>query len=82
MAGGCVPVVIDRAGQKEIVRPDVDGYRWSTPQELLDRTVLVGTDDELRARLAGSASARAQAFSDEAFAERWTSIAVRRALLG
>ena len=38
MAGGCVPVVIDRAGQKEIVREGVDGFRWSTPDELVGRT--------------------------------------------
>jgi glycosyltransferase involved in cell wall biosynthesis len=82
MAGGCVPVVIDRAGQKEIVRPDVDGYRWNTPAELIDATVRVGSDEALRARLAASSQARAQAFSDEAFAERWRGIAARRALLG
>jgi glycosyltransferase involved in cell wall biosynthesis len=82
MAGGCVPVVIDRAGQKEIVRPDVDGFRWTTPAELLDATVRVGSEEELRARLAASSQARAQAFSDAAFAERWVEIAGRRALLG
>ena len=41
MAGGCVPVVIDRAGQQEIVREGVDGFRWSTPAELIDKTLLV-----------------------------------------
>ncbi|HSP38782.1 MAG TPA: glycosyltransferase [Frankiaceae bacterium] len=82
MAGGCVPVVIDRAGQKEIVRPDVDGYRWDSPAELLEATVRVGTDEALRARLSTSAQQRAQAFSDEAFAQRWVGIADRRALLG
>ncbi len=35
MAGGCVPVVIDRAGQREIVREGVNGFRWSTPAELI-----------------------------------------------
>src|SRR5262249_54420489 len=28
MAGGCVPVGIDRAGQRELARAAVDGYRW------------------------------------------------------
>jgi glycosyltransferase involved in cell wall biosynthesis len=82
MAGGCVPVVIDRAGQKEIVREGVDGFRWSTPEELVDRTVLVAGDEELRATLARSASARAQAFSEEAFADRWHAIVRAHALLG
>ena len=62
MAGGCVPVVIDRAGQKEIVRPGVDGFRWSTPAELLDADGAGRRPDEaLRARLAAAAQDRAQA---------------------
>jgi glycosyltransferase involved in cell wall biosynthesis len=82
MAGGCVPIVIDRAGQKEIVRPDVDGYRWDTPAGLLEATVRVGSDEDLRFRLSAAAQARAQVFSDAAFAERWVGIAQRRSLLG
>ena len=42
MAGGCVPVVIDRAGQREIVRDGVDGFRWSSLDELAERTLRVG----------------------------------------
>jgi glycosyltransferase involved in cell wall biosynthesis len=75
MAGGCVPVVIDRAGQREIVREGVDGYRWSAPDELADRTLRVATDDALRARLAAAAVERASDFSEEAFAKRWREIA-------
>ncbi|MEX2289324.1 MAG: glycosyltransferase [Mycobacteriales bacterium] len=82
MAGGCVPVVIDMAGQKEIVREGVDGYRWSTPGQLLDRTAQVAGDEELRARLAASATERAQEFSEQAFAERWHAIAAKHTLLG
>ena len=37
MAGGCVPVVIDKAGQQEIITPGVDGFRWSTPAQLMAR---------------------------------------------
>ena len=75
MAGGCVPVVIDRAGQREIVRDGVDGFRWSTSEQWAERTLRVATDEALRARLAASAVARAAAFSDAAFAERWREIA-------
>ena len=82
MAGGCVPVVIDRAGQKEIVREGVDGFRWSTPDELISRTVELAQDDALRARLAGSATARAQDYSEDAFADRWHAIAAKHDLLG
>lgn len=75
MAGGAVPIVIDRAGQREIVREGVDGFRWSTREQWADATVRVATDDALRARLAASAVERAGDFSEEAFAKRWREIA-------
>ena len=74
MGRGAVPVVIDRAGQKEIVREGVDGYRWSTPDEVVARTAEVGADESLRARLAASATARAQDYSEDAFRARWWAI--------
>ena len=82
MAGGCVPVVIDRAGQKEIVREGVDGFRWTTSEQLLDRTVQLAGDEALRARLTTSAIERAQAFSEDAFADRWHAIVRKHSLLG
>jgi len=82
MAGGCVPVVIDRAGQREIVRDGIDGFRWSTVEELLDATVRVAGDDALRARLAASAVVRAADFDEDAFRARWRQIAADRDLLG
>jgi glycosyltransferase involved in cell wall biosynthesis len=81
MAGGCVPIVIDKAGQKEIVRDGTDGFRWSTPTELADRTCRVAGDPELRMRLSASAVERAQRYSDEAFALRWRDVAARLGLL-
>jgi glycosyltransferase involved in cell wall biosynthesis len=81
MAGGCVPIVIDRAGQREIVRDGVDGFRWSTEDELASRTLQVAGDEALRARLAASAVARAQQYSDETFAVRWHEIVKQHDLL-
>ena len=81
MAGGCVPVVIDRAGQREIVREGEDGFRWATPAELMAKTVRVATDESLRARLSAAAVRRAQDFSDEAFATRWRTVSATRGLL-
>jgi glycosyltransferase involved in cell wall biosynthesis len=75
MAAGCVPVVIDKAGQREIVRHGTDGYRWTTLAELEALTRRVAGDEPLRARLAAAAVERAAAFSEEAFATRWREIA-------
>jgi glycosyltransferase involved in cell wall biosynthesis len=81
MAGGCVPIVIDRAGQREIVRDGEHGFRWSTPAELMAKTARVAADEQLRARLSAAAVRRAQDFSDEAFATRWRTVAATRGLL-
>jgi glycosyltransferase involved in cell wall biosynthesis len=81
MAGGCVPVVIDKAGQKEIITPGVDGYRWRSPEQLKELTARVANDEQLRARLSEAAIARSAMFSDEAFAERWQHIASASHLL-
>jgi glycosyltransferase involved in cell wall biosynthesis len=82
MAGGCVPVVIDKAGQREIVRDGVDGFRWSTFDELAERTVRVAGDDALRSRLSTAAVQRAQLYSDDAFALRWREVVGAHDLLG
>jgi glycosyltransferase involved in cell wall biosynthesis len=81
MAGGCVPVVIDRAGQREIVREAVDGFRWADPEQCRIRTVQVATDEALRARLSASAIDRVQAFSEEAFSARWNELAEAHQLM-
>ena len=82
MVGGCVPVVIDRAGQQEIVREGVDGFRWNSETQWRIRTVQVATDAALRSRLAASASRRARDFSDDAFAARWGQLADAYDLMG
>ncbi len=80
MSAGCVPIVIDRAGQQEIVRDGRDGFRWSTIAELHARTEQVAADPALREALSRAALERARAFSDEAFADRWHAIAGRLGL--
>ncbi len=80
MAAGCVPLVIDKAGQREIVRQGVDGYRWTTLEELEARTRELAADPELCHRLGTAAVERAQAFSEDAFRRRWREIAERAGL--
>jgi len=80
MAAGCVPVVIDKAGQREIVREGVDGYRWTTLGELEARTRELAADPDRCRRLGAAATQRAQAFSEDAFVRRWEEIAGRLGL--
>jgi glycosyltransferase involved in cell wall biosynthesis len=81
MAGGCVPVVIDKAGQKEIITPGVNGFRWQSPEQLKELTSRVAADESLRARLSEAAIKDSAQFSDEAFAARWQRIASSTHLL-
>jgi glycosyltransferase involved in cell wall biosynthesis len=50
MSAGCVPVVINAGGQKEIVTDGEDGYLWATEDELLRKTKkLIGEQSILEA---------------------------------
>ena len=64
------------------MREGVDGFRWSTPDELVDRTAQLAGNEELRAALSASAVTRAQQFSEDAFADRWHAIVAKHHLLG
>lgn len=46
MASGCVPVVINKGGQKEIVDHGVNGFRWDKTTELLDYTLMLFENPE------------------------------------
>lgn len=71
MAAGCVPVVINRGGQPEIVEHGVSGFIWDTLGELEDYTRRLVDDDALRQKMAAAARARSAIFSRAAFAERF-----------
>jgi glycosyltransferase involved in cell wall biosynthesis len=70
MSAGLVPIVFGAAGPSEIVRHGVDGYHWSTVDELIELTELVASDSAEWSRLSQSARERAQQFSDAVFDER------------
>lgn len=70
MAAGIVPIVFAAAGPIEIVRHDIDGYHWSTVEELISYTKHLASDHNEWVRLSRSARSRAQDFSDSSFGER------------
>jgi glycosyltransferase involved in cell wall biosynthesis len=71
MAAGCVPVVINKGGQREIVEHGVNGFLWETLEDLRAYTRLLMNDDRLRERMAEAARERAQKFSREAFVDQF-----------
>ncbi len=74
MSAGAVPVVLGRAGPKEIVEPGASGLHFEDLDGLVAATVgLLGDPDEL-SRLSAGAVARAEHFGLPAFAERLEAI--------
>ncbi len=70
MSAGAVPIVVDLAGQREIVRHGVDGYRFRTEDDLAALTRhLIANPGALR-RMSQSARSRAASFGPEAFQHR------------
>jgi len=55
MASGCVPIVIDKGGQPELVKHNINGYLWSTLAELQTFTLGLIDNDHLREKLAAQA---------------------------
>lgn len=70
MAGGCVPVVIRKGGQPEIVEHGVSGFLWDTIEELHTYTQRLMSDEALRLKMSAAAFTRAQRFSRSRFVDK------------
>jgi glycosyltransferase involved in cell wall biosynthesis len=70
MSAGVVPVVIDGAGQAEIVDDGRSGHRFADVDGLVERTRRLLGDPDGRARMAAAARERAADFAWEPFVER------------
>lgn len=81
MAAGCVPVVINCGGQREIVEHGVSGFLWETLEELKGYTASLARDATLRARMSEAARERARLFSREEFSARFLGL-LRPLLVG
>lgn len=66
MSAGCVPIVIDKGGQPEIVST-FEGRLWSTIDELVMQTVELIKDPETTSKLSTASIIRAKNFSDKEF---------------
>jgi glycosyltransferase involved in cell wall biosynthesis len=74
MSAGCVPVVVNKGGQKEIVSHGKSGYLWNTLDELVDQTVLLMNDPEHRSRMRQHARERFHDFDRQHFSSRVISL--------
>jgi glycosyltransferase involved in cell wall biosynthesis len=74
MSAGCVPVVINKGGQSEIVEHGVSGFLWNTLEEMMDYTAQLAEDNELRQRMAEAARARARLFGKQPYVGQFLDI--------
>ncbi|HRJ41250.1 MAG TPA: glycosyltransferase [Caldilineaceae bacterium] len=63
MASGCVPVVIRKGGQTEIIEHGRTGFLWSQIEELREYTLRLIRDEALRQKMARNALADSQRFN-------------------
>jgi glycosyltransferase involved in cell wall biosynthesis len=74
MAAGCVPVVIGKGGQTEIVSHGQNGYLWYSLEELKSLTLRLGRDAALRQHLAERAVEDSREYSTQKFRARLNSL--------
>lgn len=67
MAAGCVPVVTDKGGQKEIVESKKNGYLWNTLEELKKYTISLIKNQKLMSHLSKNALLASQKFAKKEF---------------
>jgi alpha-1,2-mannosyltransferase len=73
MAAGCVPVVHDSGGPREIVTSEV-GFRWPDLPVAARQIITLAENEQLREEFSASSSARAQEFRPDAFESEMASI--------
>jgi len=70
MQQGCIPIVFDGGGQREIVEAGISGERVQTIEELVAKTAALMTQPERRFEMAKQAIQRGQRFSRSRFETR------------
>ena len=70
MAAGCVPIVVDGGGQREIVTHGETGYLCNSLDEFAERTIELAVDRGRAEKLAAAARHRAKDFARPVFEAR------------
>lgn len=73
-AAGCVPVVINRGGQKEIVEDNKTGLLWETKTQLYNQTLRLIEDKSTMKRISQNAIENSRRFSREKFLKEYEKI--------
>lgn len=77
MSAGCVPVVIGKGGQLEIVEDKISGYLWNSLEELKKLTINLTSNNQLREKISKEVIKRSTNFSKEKFASNLVNLIAR-----
>lgn len=69
MSFGVVPIVINKGGQQETVKEGVNGHRWNTEKECIEKTLKVIENEDERIKMASICVEEAKNYSIDAFFE-------------
>lgn len=70
MAAGCVPVVINQGGLREIVTHRTNGLLWKTKSELAEATLEIMKSEKLWKKLSSQAIRHSRQFSKKVFCQK------------
>ncbi|HWP83421.1 MAG TPA: glycosyltransferase family 4 protein [Bacteroidota bacterium] len=70
MSAGCIPVVVNKGGQREIVQHNVSGYLWDTREQLAQYTEAIASGRAPLDRIQQQAQMRSRQFSVLEFERR------------
>lgn len=71
MAAGCVPVVIKKGGQKEIIQDGKSGFLWRTRKELIVLTLQLIKQEEQRKKISLQSIKQSKKFAKEVFCKKF-----------
>lgn len=70
MASGCIPVVVNLGGQKEIIENGISGFFWDTPQEMEEITIKIIKNIKANHKISEDAQASVEKFSKDEFIKK------------
>ncbi len=74
MAAGCVPLVFNGGGQKEIIKSGENGILWESLKDLQDQTLSLISDERRWEEISLAAQNRSSDFSQEKFYENFSKV--------
>jgi glycosyltransferase involved in cell wall biosynthesis len=67
MSAGCIPIVVNNGGPKEIIEPGISGEVYETIEELINKTRKIMNSENKRKEMSQNAIKRSKQFSKEKF---------------